>query len=140
MPDTASQQQRRTVLAAAAAVVVVALAVVLAVWLTRGSGDDDPAGDSVAVPSDAPSASAPSDAGTDAGTVAPGGQGDVLPRAMSGQEAIDALGEHLDHVAELNDMTPDQLRDLLLRDASVEVTPSGRLMYDDQMTPPATSE
>ncbi|TDD67766.1 hypothetical protein E1262_18245 [Jiangella aurantiaca] len=138
MPETTSQQRRRSVLAVAAAVVVVALAVVLAVWLTNGTGDSDDSGDgSVAVPSDAPPASTPSPGD---GTVAPGGQDDLLPRPMSGQEAIDALGEHLDHVAELNGMTPEQLRDLLLRDASVQVAPSGRLLYDDQMTPPATPE
>lgn len=131
--DTTSQQRRRSVLVVAAALVVVALAVVLAVWLTGDSGDDSGDGD-VAVPSDATASTPPADTGT----VAPGGQ-DLLPRPMSGQEAIDALGEHLDHVAELNGMTPEQLRDLLLRDASVQVAPSGRLLYDDQMTPPATS-
>ncbi|RIQ22272.1 hypothetical protein [Jiangella rhizosphaerae] len=135
MPETTSQDRRRSVLAVAAAVVVVALAVVLAVWLTSESGGDDAGDGSVAVPSDAPATSTPSPA---EGTVAPGGQGDLLPRPMSGQKAIDELGEHLDHVAELNGMTPEQLRDLLLRDASVQVAPSGRLLYDDHMTPPPT--
>lgn len=131
MPDTASQQRRRSVVAVAAAVVVVALAVVAAVWLTSES-DDDPGDGSVAAPSDASATPSP-----DEGTLAPGG-GDVLPRAMSGQEAVDALGERLDEVAELNGMSPDELRDLLLRDAGAVVAPSGRLMYDDRMTPPAT--
>lgn len=135
MSDTASQQPRRNVVVVAVAVVVVALAVVLAVWLTRDSGDDDGDG-SVAVPSGAPAdpSSAPS-----AGTLTPSGE-DVLRRAMSGQDAIDALGERLEWVAQLNGMSVDDLRDLLLRDATVTVAPSGRLMYDDQMTPPPTPE
>ncbi|PZF79179.1 hypothetical protein [Jiangella anatolica] len=119
MPDTPRQRQR-SALAIVAAVVVVALAVVAAVWLSRDSGGDE---GSVAAAS--------------ASSFAPGGQ-DVLPRAMGGQEAIDALGERLGDVAELNGMTADQLRDLLLRDASVEVAPSGRLLYDDDLRPPPT--
>lgn len=133
MSDTAQQQRRRTVLAVGAAVVVVALAVVLAVWLTRDSGGDD---GSVAVPSAQP----PADTPTSGDGSAAQAQGDVLPQAMSGQEAVDALGDQLEYVAELNAMSADELRDLLLRDASVQVAPSGRLMYNDQMTPPATPE
>ncbi|WP_116949578.1 hypothetical protein [Jiangella endophytica] len=134
MSDTAPQQRRRNVIAVAAAVVVVALAVVVAVWLTSDS-DDDPGDGSVAVPSDAAASSTPSAEGT----FIPG-QEDVLTRAMSGQDAVDALGDRLGDVAELNGMSADELRDLLLRDSSVVVTPSGRLLYDDQMTPPPTSE
>ncbi|SEF16399.1 hypothetical protein [Jiangella alba] len=133
MPDTAQQPRNRTVLAVAAAVVVVALAVVLAVWLTRDSGDDD---GSVAVPSAQP----PSATSTPGDGVTAQAQGDVLPSPMSGQDAVDALGDQLERVAELNGMSADELRDLLLRDASVQVTPSGRLMYDDRMTPPPTSQ
>lgn len=133
MSDTAQQPRNRTVLAVAAAVVVVALAVVLAVWLTRDSGGDD---GSVAVPSAQPPAST-STPGDDAAAQA---QGEVLPSPMSGQEAVDALGDQLEYVAELNAMSVDELRELLLRDASVQVTPSGRLMYDDRMTPPPTSQ
>ena len=133
MPDPTSHQRRNNVLAVAAAVVLVALAVVAAVWLTSRTGNDDEAGDGgvVAVPSESPTGSA---------TLAPGPPADLLPEPMSGQEAIDALGEHLDHVAELNGMTPDQLRDLLLRDPTVTVAPSGRLLYEDEMTPPPTTE
>lgn len=150
MPDPTSHQRRNNVLAVAAAVVLVALAVVAAVWLTSRSGDDDEAGDggAVAVPSESPSdvptqppAEPPvTPSPTGSATLAPGPPADLLPEPMGGQEAIDALGEHLDHVAELNGMTPDQLRDALLRDPTLTVAPSGRLLYEDEMTPPPTTE
>jgi hypothetical protein len=127
--DSTAKQRRHSVLAVAAAVVLVALAVVAAVWLTSRSGGDDGTGDGDRV-------AVPSEAVTD--TLAPGGTGDLLPEPMGGQDAIDALGDELDHVAELNGMTPADLRDALLTDASLRVTPSGRLLYDDEMTPPPT--
>lgn len=132
MPDTTSHQRRNSVLAVAAAVVVVAVAVVVAVWLTGRSGDDGDSGDSqtVAVPSSEPST----------GTMRTVEPADLLPEPMGGQEAIDALGDHIEDVAELNNTTVDELRDMLLRDASLLVSPSGRLLYDDDMTPPATQE
>lgn len=146
MPDPTSKQRRTNVLAVAAAVVLVALAVVAAVWLTSESRDDDEAGDggAVAVPSDVatqpPAEPQLTPSPTGSSTLAPGPQADLLPEPMSGQAAIDALGEHLDHVAELNGMTPEQLRDTLLRDPTLTVTPSGRLLYEDEMTPPPTEE
>jgi hypothetical protein len=140
VPDPTSKQRRNSVLAVAAAVVLVALAVVAAVWLTSRSGDGDEAGDgdAVAVPSAAEPQLTPSATGS--ATLAPGGETDLLPEAMGGQEAIDALGARLDRVAELNGMTPGQLRDALLQDASLTVTPSGRLLYSDEMTPPPAQE
>ncbi|MBB5786572.1 hypothetical protein [Jiangella mangrovi] len=132
MADSTAKQRRTTVLAVAAALVLVAVAVMAAVWLTSRSGDDDDGADggAVAVPSDPPAPTT--------GTLAPGGQDDLLPEPMGGQEAIDALGERLEHVAELNGMTPADLRDALLTTASLKVAPSGRLLYDDEMTPPPT--
>ncbi|TDE10388.1 hypothetical protein [Jiangella asiatica] len=137
----APQQRRNSVLAVMAAVVVVAVAVVLAVWLT-GRGDDDDSG-AVAVPSADGSGdrSASDDSATPDGSLRTGEPLQLLPSPMGGQEAIDALGEEdLERVAEINNTTVDELRDLLLRDATLLVSPSGRLMYEDTMTPPATSE
>ncbi|TDC47005.1 hypothetical protein E1212_25500 [Jiangella ureilytica] len=142
MADSTAKQHRTSVPAVAAAVVVVALAVVAAVWLTSRSGDGDGVGgDRLAVPSEAatgqpPAQPRPTPSAT--GTLAPGGRSELLPGPMGGQEAIDALGERLDRVAELNGMTPAGLRDALLTDASLLVAPSGRLLYDDEMTPPPT--
>lgn len=144
MPDSTAKQRRNSVLAVAAAVVVVALAVVAAVWLTSRSGDDrgdGGDGDRVAVPSEAgadESGAQPQPTPSATGSLAPGGQEDLLPEPLGGQEAIDALGERLGRVAELNGMTPADLRDALLTDASLRVAPSGRLLYDDEMTPPPT--
>ena len=144
MADSTAKQRRNSVLAVAAAVVVVALAVMAAAWLTsRDGGGDGGDGDRVAVPSDAGADESgaqpqPQPTPSATGSLAPGGQEDLLPEPLGGQEAIDALGERLGHVAELNGMTTADLRDALLTDASLRVAPSGRLLYDDEMTPPPT--
>lgn len=62
---------------------------------------------------------------------APIGGGDVLPRAMSGQEAIDALGDNIDRVADQNHLTVKELKEKLLQDATLHVSKSGRLVFLD---------
>jgi hypothetical protein len=61
--------------------------------------------------------------------------GGFLPEPMSGQDAIDALGDDLERVAEMNNRTPEELRELLLRDKTLHVSPNGFLMYVDTATP-----
>ena len=62
---------------------------------------------------------------------APTACGDVLPRAMSGQEAIDALGDNIDRVADQNHLTVNELKEKLLQDATLHVSKSGRLVFLD---------
>lgn len=50
---------------------------------------------------------------------------------LRGQEVIEAIGPRINQVAELNRMTPEELSDLLLRDPSVAVAPTGKLAYFD---------
>lgn len=55
--------------------------------------------------------------------------GQVLPKAMGGQEAIDALGDDIEVVAERNGKTVEELKELLLRDHSAKVSKNGFLLY-----------
>lgn len=52
----------------------------------------------------------------------------VLPRAMSGQEAIDALGDDIGVVAERNGMSVEELERTLLANPSAKVSKTGFLM------------
>lgn len=56
---------------------------------------------------------------------------DVLPESMGGQEAIDALGDKIDKVAQNNGMTADELKELLLRSKTAQITPKGFIVYLD---------
>lgn len=138
-----NEERRRLVVVvsvAAAAVVLVAVGAAAVGWLSDGgdstvvtqepagpdedadSGDDDAAEDDVS-----------DEETTDAPAVA---QGEFLPEPMGGQAAIDALSdEQLEAVAKLNDRTAEELRDLLLRDATVKISTSGFLFYGDTATP-----
>lgn len=49
----------------------------------------------------------------------------VLEESLSGQEAIDALGDDIDIVAEKNNMSVDELKEFLLRNESAVVRPDG---------------
>lgn len=57
--------------------------------------------------------------------------GSFLPEAMGGEEAIDALGDNLEAVANRNGKTPEELKDLLLRDKSAKVSVDGFIVYGD---------
>ena len=132
MSESSEIRGRNIMIAVTTAAVVIVVAVAVAVGWSNRSGDDG----TVAV--------GPSDAQTDddASSATPGdermaaGEGTMLPEAMSGQEAVDALGDKLAVVAERNNMTAEKLRKLLLTDSTLHVTPSGSLLYVDTMTPP----
>jgi hypothetical protein len=55
----------------------------------------------------------------------------VLPEAMSGQAAIDALGDKIVVVADHNGKSVEQLTDLLLRDKTVHVSTRGDIFFRD---------
>lgn len=55
----------------------------------------------------------------------------VLPEPMGGQEAIDALGDKIDVVAQRNGKTVEQVKELLLRDKTAEVSTKGFIRYVD---------
>lgn len=63
--------------------------------------------------------------------------GNLLEKELSGQEAIDALGDKIDTVAERVGKTPEELKELLLRDPSAHVTPKGFVVYRDSFPSPA---
>lgn len=60
---------------------------------------------------------------------------EVLPTDMNGQQAIDALGDDIDRVAELNGKTTQELKELLLRDNTVHISKFGYILYKDTMRP-----
>lgn len=72
------------------------------------------------------------DEGTDETTL---GSSNVLDEPKSGQEAIDALGDKIDIVAERNGMTVDELTHLLLTDSTANVSVTGSIFYRDTHTP-----
>jgi hypothetical protein len=51
----------------------------------------------------------------------------TLPAAARGEQAIQALGEHLPAVAQAHGKTVEELTDLLGRDHTLTVDPHGRL-------------
>lgn len=54
-----------------------------------------------------------------------------LEKEMGGQEAIDALGDKIEKVAERNGKTVEELTDLLLRDQTAVISPRGFLLFKD---------
>ncbi len=61
--------------------------------------------------------------------------GNLLNEELNGQEAIDALGDNIDTVAKRIGKSPEELKELLLRDSSAHVTPKGFVVYRDTFPP-----
>ena len=83
--------------------------------------------------SGAPSVSAPAPGvptSDGPGTAAP----DLLPRAVAGREALRVVGDDLPTIAALNGRSPAELRSLLLEQPDLFVSPSGRLVYRDDLS------
>ncbi len=59
----------------------------------------------------------------------------TLPAAARGEQAIQALGEHLPAVAQAHGKTVEELTDLLGRDHTLTVDRHGRLFYADESLP-----
>lgn len=105
-----------------------AVAIVIGIWAAQQTG--------------APGAAAPtSSAGTTGsdvnktpagndGTLASSGL-TVLDKPLGGQEAIDALGEKIEIVAERNGKTVDEIKELLLRDKTASISTGGFILYTD---------
>lgn len=136
MSESLGRPSRRRPLLIAAALTVVVVAVILIVGvLAMNQGSAAPGTEASASPqaTATPTATAThSDDTTEGGTVEPTPAfGSVLPEAMGGQEAIDALGDDLEAVADRNGKTVEELTALLLRDATAKVSPSGFIVYSD---------
>lgn len=89
---------------------------------TSGAGGSDNSGSAGGADSGG------ADTGSGAAGDLPGGASQVLPRAMSGQEAIDALGDDIGVVAERNGMSVEELERTLLANPSAKVSKTGFLM------------
>jgi hypothetical protein len=117
-----------------AAVVVVAAVITGVTFLTR----DSSAPFEPDRPSAAPSTETTAPSDTDAGSeneeddvkLSPV-PGAVLPEPMRGQDAIDALGDKIEIVANRNGKTVEQVKELLLRDKTAEVSTDGFIRYVD---------
>lgn len=57
--------------------------------------------------------------------------GNLLDEELGGQEAIDALGDNTEVVAQRLGISAEALKALLLRDPSARVTPKGFVIYRD---------
>lgn len=55
----------------------------------------------------------------------------VLPKALGGQAAIDALGDKITLVASRNGKSVDEVKELLLRDETARVSTGGFIKYVD---------
>ena len=142
--DSTERQKRTVVIASAAGVVLVAAIAAATVGVLSGSKDDSATDASAGSAAAAQQSDEQATNGEDA--VDPSqnssrrlAQGSVLPEPMGGQDAIDALGDNLDVVAQRSGKTTDELEALLLRDTTLRVSTSGFLYYVDNATPPAQS-
>jgi len=144
----------RWVLIVGIAVVAIAAVSLLVYYLAQQSSGDpneasDPTTTETSQPTDEPedgaddgsSDDADSDAATDGdsgssdgddtGSDGPAGAPTYLDEEMSGQEAIDALGDNIDEVAERNNKSVEELEKLLLNNPSARVTPDGFIVFHD---------
>ena len=134
MSESLGRPSRRRPLIIAIVITVVLVAGILIVGvLSTNRGSAMPGADASASPQATPTTTPTDpDDSTEGGTVEPTPAfGSVLPEAMGGQEAIDALGDDLEAVADRNGKTVDELTALLLRDATAKISPRGFIVYSD---------
>ena len=147
MTENAEGSRRGMIITVVIVAIAVIAAIAFAVVQVWASDDDaDPTGsDDTTVPTETAAAdpddegddvSTDDTSGTDATSTEPGEVTGtkVLPERMSGQEAIDALGDDITVVAKRNNKTVDELKDLLLRDKSAHVSTRGFIVYIDTNT------
>lgn len=106
----------RTVGLVAAGAVIIGGVVFGAVQLSNGNGLTAPGDQTSTQPAD----------GEDMQSLGP-----VLPKAMGGQQAIDALGDDINQVAKKNNMTVEKLEGILLKDSTAYISKTGFLLYGD---------
>ncbi|CAH0207894.1 hypothetical protein SRABI76_02186 [Microbacterium oxydans] len=125
--------RRRPLIIATAITVVVAVGILAVGVLAMNQGSAEPGADASASPqATATPTPTDSDDSTEGGTVEPTPAfGSVLPEAMGGQQAIDALGDDLEAVAARNGKTVEELTELLLRDATAKISTNGFIVYSD---------
>lgn len=116
------------------AVLAVAVVAVIVFSLFQMNSGDHSAGeptDSTSEQSESPSAPEPTETETEGDDVetsnSPSGTNTVLDKPLGGQEAIDALGDDIQIVADRNNMTVDEVKDLLLKDKNMKVSPTGHI-------------
>ncbi|WP_129669499.1 hypothetical protein [Phytoactinopolyspora endophytica] len=142
MPTSPVRRRSITVVASVAVVVAVAAGATAIGWLSDSDDDTVVTQEPSAGPTASSSTADPDDPGDPDDTAAPATgpltpAGGFLPEPMGGQEAIDELGENLERVATINDMSAEELRELLLRDQTLRVSPDGHLFYVETATPPS---
>jgi len=135
MTDQSPESRRKPLLLALAVVVALAVigGVVLATGVFSGSSDDPVATspDEQATEPDDEAGDETSGGSTEEGDETLAQQGGFVPEPMSGQEAVDELGDRIGEAAEVNDMTAEQLENLLTSDPTVSIAPSGHIVYKD---------
>jgi hypothetical protein len=132
MADTASRSNKnRRILVLAIAAVLVAAGIFAGVTLVNQDPTESISDRATSTPTPEATAS-PTDTNTEGGTVEPSPAfGSVLPETMGGEEAIEALGENLQVVAQRNGKTAEELTQLLLRDKTAKISPEGFIVYLD---------
>lgn len=143
MTEQSTEQRRRGGLLITLIViaVVIAVAIIFGVMQMNPSntsntpGSDEPGTSETATP-ETPSGGSDSASAADGDGQESEGRADgmrpskqqVLSKPMSGQEAIDALGDDIAVVAERNGKSVEELKDLLLRNPSAKVTQDGDIL------------
>lgn len=130
MTDNAAERSRslRPIVVSVLAVAVAgAIAFGVSQLVGGGSGSDD----TVATTDAAADGDTTQDESSDASSGSGEPAGQVLPEPMAGQAAIDALGDKIEFVAQRNGKTVDDLKALLLRDATAHINTSGFVVYLD---------
>lgn len=62
---------------------------------------------------------------------------DYVPEPLNGQEAIDALGDDIEEVADRNGKTVEEFEEFLLKNPSAFVQPDGFVVFKETATPDA---
>ena len=117
--------------------VVAIIAVVVFAFFNFGGNDDNGADPTTSATDNAtPTAPEPTDTDSDEGDddveVSPtptGAATPVLEAPLSGQEAIDELGDDMQIVADRNNMTVEELEELLLKDPNAVVSTTGHIYF-----------
>lgn len=133
MAEAAEGPNRGRIIALVIATVVVLAGVIIGVTYLTGGGATPSATESpTARPTDT-TTPGDSDGGEDGDDVkpVPTPSSQVLTETLGGQEAIDALGDKIEIVANRNNKTVEQVEELLLRDKSAKVSTNGYIVYID---------
>lgn len=130
-----SQNPIRVIVVAVVALIVIVGVIVVVVQRSAGEqGVSAPTSTTSSTPTSTTSSTPTSDMNTTGEDDVQGmasSSGSFLDEEMSGQEAIDALGDRLGAVAERNGMTEERLVKVLQNDPSAWVTPNGFIKYKD---------